>query len=64
MYQVLQHRQHSRPFLLDIYCSDVHNQHVCLLQLLSKIGILPALPTWTDAGKVWIESHPSFPLGA
>ena len=33
------------------------------MQLLSKIGILPALPTWTDAGKVWIESHPSFPLG-
>lgn len=32
--------------------------------LLSKIGILPALPTWTDAGKVWIESHPSFPLGS
>ena len=39
------------------------NLSSCLLQLLTKIGILPALPVWTDAGKVWIESHPSFPLG-
>lgn len=35
-----------------------------LLQLLTKIGVLPPLPIWVDAGKVWIESHPSFPLGA
>ena len=36
---------------------------VVVLQLLTKIGILPPLPIWVDAGKVWIESHPSFPLG-
>lgn len=34
-----------------------------VLQLLTKIGVLPPLPIWVDAGKVWIESHPSFPLG-
>lgn len=32
--------------------------------LLSKAHILPPLPAWTDAGKVWIEGHPSFPLGS
>ena len=33
------------------------------LQLLSKIGVLPTLPEWPVAGKVWIETHKSFPLG-
>lgn len=37
--------------------------HATVLQLLTKIGVLPPLPIWVDAGKVWIESHPSFPLG-
>lgn len=32
--------------------------------LLSKIGVLPTLPEWPVAGKVWIENHKSFPLGS
>lgn len=37
--------------------------HFAVLQLLTKIGVLAPLPSWVDAGKVWIEGHPSFPLG-